>query len=215
MFAGAAFTDQADISDVNADAVELLTTLNIIQGDPDGSFAPEREVTRAEMAKMIYTIRNNGNDDASAYETVTTSFTDISGHWAEGYIKYLQNTGIVAGKSAYIFDPDSTVTTGEAMKMALVLAGYRADKAELTGSKWLNNTVSLATTVGMTKNVQSAIAGGCTRQDAAQILYNTLTDVYAVQWSCCCLFNRQTASQHRHLFAGHTERIVGDRGRNV
>ena len=183
MFAGAAFTDEADISDVNADAVELLTTLNIIQGDPDGSFAPEREVTRAEMAKMIYTIRNNGNDDASAYETVTTSFTDISGHWAEGYIKYLQNTGIVAGKSATKFDPDSTVTTGEAMKMALVLAGYRADKAELTGSKWLNNTVSLATTVGMTKDVQSAIAGGCTRQDAAQVLYNTLTDVYAVQWS--------------------------------
>ena len=183
MFAGAAFTDEADISDVNADAVELLTTLNIIQGDPDGSFAPEREVTRAEMAKMIYTIRNNGNDDASAYETVTTSFTDISGHWAEGYIKYLQNTGIVAGKSAYIFDPDSTVTTAEAMKMALVLAGYRADKAELTGTKWLNNTVSLATTVGMTKDVQSTIAGGCTRQDAAQILSNTLTDVWAVQWS--------------------------------
>ena len=184
MFAGAAsFTDEADISENNRDAVELLTTLNIIQGDPDGSFAPEREVTRAEMAKMIYTIRNNGNDDASAYETVTTSFTDISGHWAEGYIKYLQNTGIVAGKSATKFDPDSTVTTGEAMKMALVLAGYRADKAELTGTKWLNNTVSLATTVGMTKDVQSAIAGGCTRQDAAQVLYNTLTDVYAVQWS--------------------------------
>ena len=184
MFAGAAsFTDAADISDVNADAVELLSALNIIQGDPDGSFAPEREVTRAEMAKMIYTIRNGGNDDASAYETVTTSFTDISGHWAEGYIKYLQNTGIVAGKSAYIFDPDSTVTTGEAMKMALVLAGYRADKAELTGTNWLNNTVSRATTVGMTKNVQSSIAGGCTRQDAAQILYNTLTEVYAVQWS--------------------------------
>ena len=183
MFAGAAsFTDQADISDVNADAVELLTTLNIIQGDPDGSFAPEREVTRAEMAKMIYTIRNNGNDDASAYETVTTSFTDISGHWAEGYIKYLQNTGIVAGKSATIFDPNSTVTTGEAMKMALVLGGYRADKAELTGSQWLKNTVTLATTNGLTKDVNSAIAGGCTRQDAAQILANVLS-MTAVQWS--------------------------------
>ena len=182
MFAGAAFTDEADISDVNADAVELLTTLNIIQGDPDGSFAPEREVTRAEMAKMIYTIRNNGNDDASAYETVTTSFTDISGHWAEGYIKYLQNTGIVAGKSAYIFDPDSTVTTGEAMKMALVLGGYRSDKAELTGTNWLKNTVTLATTNGLTSDVTSAIAGGCTRQDAAQILSNAL-GMTAVQWS--------------------------------
>ena len=183
MFAGAAFTDSADINADNADAVELLTALNIIEGYEDGSFQPEGTVTRAEMAKMIFTIRNGGNDDASAYKTVTTSFTDINGHWAAGYIKYLQNTGIVAGKSAYIFDPDSTVTTAEAMKMALVLSGYRADKAGLTGTAWQNNTISLATTVGMTKDVFSAVAEGCSRQDAAQILSNTLTEVKAVQWS--------------------------------
>ena len=182
MFAGAAFTDAADISDVNADAVELLSALNIIQGDPDGSFAPEREVTRAEMAKMIYTIRNGGNDDASAYETVTTSFTDISGHWAEGYIKYLQNTGIVAGKSAYIFDPDSTVTTGEAMKMALVLAGYDEKNAGLTGINWATNTLTYATTYGLTDNVASAMTAGCARQDAAQILANCL-GMTAVRYS--------------------------------
>ena len=182
-FAGAAFTDAADINADNADAVELLTALNIIEGYEDGSFQPEGTVTRAEMAKMIFTIRNGGNDDASAYETVTTSFTDINGHWAAGYIKYLQNTGIVAGKSAYIFDPDSTVTTAEAMKMALVLSGYRADKAGLTGTAWQNNTISQATTVGLTKDVFSAVAEGCTRQDAAQILSNTLTEVDAVVWS--------------------------------
>ena len=182
MFAGAAFTDAADINADNADAVELLTALGVINGYEDGSYRPDVTVTRAEMAKMIFTIRNGGNDDASAYETVSTSFTDISGHWAEGYIKYLQNTGIVAGKSATEFDPDGTVTTGEAMKMALVLAGYRADKAGLTGTQWLNNTVSYATTYGLTKDVNSSIASGCTRQDAAQILSNAL-DMDAVLWS--------------------------------
>ena len=184
MFAGAAsFTDEADINADNRDAVELLTALNIIQGYEDGSFDPDGTVTRAEMAKMIYTIRNGGNDDASAYETVTTSFTDISGHWAEGYIKYLQNTGIVAGKSATRFDPDSQVTTGEAMKMALALAGYDEEHAGLTGAAWLNNTVALATTYGLTDDVNSAIAGGCTRQDAAQILSNCLVVVIAVRYS--------------------------------
>ena len=183
MFAGAAFTDQADIHADNADAVELLTALGVINGYEDGSFDPEGVVTRAEMAKMIYTIRNGGNDDASAYETVTTSFTDINGHWAEGYIKYLQNTGIVAGKSATRFDPNSQVTTGEAMKMALALAGYDEVNAGLTGVNWLNNTVALATTYGLTDDVHSSIAGGCTRQDAAQILSNCLTEVYAVRWS--------------------------------
>ena len=183
MFAGAAFTDAADINPDNLDAVELLSALKIIQGREDGSYDPQGNVTRAEMAKMIYVIRNGGNDDASAYETVTTTFTDISGHWAEGYIKYLQNTNIVAGKSATKFDPNGNVTTVEAMKMALVLSGYRADKANLTGAAWANNTISQATTVGMTKDVNSAMAGACTRQDAAQILYNTLLEVYAVQFS--------------------------------
>ena len=182
MFAGAAFTDAADINADNTEAVDLLTTLGIIKGYEDGSFQPDGTVTRAEMAKMIYTIRNDGNDDASAYENVTTSFTDISGHWAEGYVKYLQNTGIVAGKSATRFDPDSQVTTGEAMKMALALGGYDEEHAGLTGINWLNNTVSLATTNGLTDNVASAISGGCTRQDAAQILSNAL-GMTAVRWS--------------------------------
>ena len=182
MFAGAAFTDQADINADNVEAVDLLTTLGIIKGYEDGSFDPEGTVDRAEMAKMIYTIRNGGNDDASAHVGNTTSFTDISGHWAEGYIKYLQNTGIVAGKSATQFDPDSQVTTGEAMKMALALAGYDEVNAGLTGTAWLNNTVSLATTYGLTDDVASAISGGCSRQDAAQILANAL-GMTAVRYS--------------------------------
>ena len=175
MFAGAAsFTDQADINTDNVEAVDLLTTLGIIKGYEDGSFNPEGTVTRAEMAKMIYTIRNGGNDDASAHIGNTTSFTDISGHWAEGYIKYLQNTGIVAGKSATKFDPDSQVTTTEAMKMALALAGYDEEHAGLTGINWATNTLTYATTYGLTDNVASAMSAGCARQDAAQILANCL-----------------------------------------
>lgn len=180
--AGAAFSDQDSINKANTDAVELLTTLDVIQGFEDGSFRPEETVTRAQMAKMIYTIRNGGNDNADAYKSATTTFKDISGHWAEGYIKYLQNTGIIAGKSETVFDPDATVTTAEAMKMALVLGGYRADKANLTGATWFNNTVSLATTNQLTDDVYSAMNGDCTRQDAAQILANTL-GMTAVQWS--------------------------------
>ena len=183
MFAGAAsFTDEADISENNRDAVELLTTLKIIKGYEDGSFDPEGTVDRAEMAKMIYTIRNGGNDDASAHVGNTTSFTDISGHWAEGYIKYLQNTGIVAGKSATQFAPDAQVTTAEAMKMALALAGYDEVNAGLTGIDWQKNTLTYATTIGLTDDVNSAMSAGCSRQDAAQILANVL-EANAVRYS--------------------------------
>ena len=65
MFAGAAFTDQADIK-VDSEVVDTLVSLGVINGYTDGSFKPNDTVTRAEMAKMIYVLRT-GNSDASAY----------------------------------------------------------------------------------------------------------------------------------------------------
>ena len=46
------FSDRGEI--VNKDAVSMLTTLGIIEGKPDGSYAPTEGVDRAQMAKMIY-----------------------------------------------------------------------------------------------------------------------------------------------------------------
>ena len=65
MFAGAAFTDQADIK--ATDAVNMLSSLGVITGYTDGSYQPNKVVTRAEMAKMIFVVRNNKIDD-SAYQ---------------------------------------------------------------------------------------------------------------------------------------------------
>ena len=75
MFAGAAFTDQADIK-VDSEVVDTLVSLGVIEGFEDGSFQPNGTVTRAQMAKMIYVLRT-GNSDASAYNDDKTSFTDI------------------------------------------------------------------------------------------------------------------------------------------
>ena len=77
MFAGAAFTDQADIK--TDEAVDMLVALCVINGYTDGSFKPNDTVTRAEMAKMIYVVRT-GKSDASAYNDDKTTFTDINGH---------------------------------------------------------------------------------------------------------------------------------------
>ena len=93
MFAGATFTDSADIK-VENEVVDTLIELGVINGYTDGSFKPNDTVTRAEMAKMIYVLRT-GNSDASAYNNDKTTFTDIKGHWAAGYIKYCQSLGII------------------------------------------------------------------------------------------------------------------------
>ena len=172
MFAGAAFTDQADIK-VDDEVVNTLVSLGVVQGFEDGSFQPNGTVTRAQMAKMIYVLRT-GNSDASAYNDDKTSFTDINGHWARGYIKYCQSLGIIAGKSNTIFAPNANVTAQEAAKMLLVTLGYDPQKAGLVGSSWASKTNALADEAGLLEDVNTSFTAACPRQYAAQLIYNTI-----------------------------------------
>ncbi len=180
MFAGAAsFTDEADIQ--AKDAVNMLTALGVIEGYEDGSFDPDGVVTRAEMAKMIFVVRNNSADD-EAYADITTNLTDINGHWAEGYIKFCESQGIIAGYGDGTFRPDATVTGTEAAKMLLVLTGYDEVNAGLTGTAWATNTLRHAGAAGILDNVSASLSAGLPRQWAAQMIYNTLS-ADRVKWS--------------------------------
>ena len=172
MFAGAAFTDQADIK-VKSDVVDTLVSLGVIEGFEDGSFQPNGTVTRAQMAKMIYVLRT-GNSDASAYNDDKTSFTDIGSHWARGYIKYCQSLGIIAGKSNTKFVPNEKVSAQEAAKMLLVTLGYDAQKAGLVGTGWASKTNALADENGLLEDVNTSFTSACPRQYAAQLIYNTI-----------------------------------------
>ena len=172
MFAGAAFTDQADIK-VDSEVVDTLVSLGVIEGFENGSFQPNGTVTRAQMAKMIYVLRT-GNSDASAYNNDKTTFTDINGHWAAGYIKYCQSLNIIAGKSNTKFCPNDKVTTQEAAKMLLVTLGYDAKKAGLVGAGWASKTNALADENGLLEDVNTSFTGACPRQYAAQLIYNTI-----------------------------------------
>ena len=174
MFAGAAFTDSADIKDANTEAVDTLVALGVINGYTDGSFKPNGTVTRTEMAKMIYIIRSGGNSDASAYNDDKTSFTDIGSHWARGYIKYCQSLGIIASKSNTKLCPNDKVTAQEAAKMLLVTLGYDATKAGLTGAGWASKTNALADENSLLEDVNTSFTAACPRQYAAQLIYNTI-----------------------------------------
>ena len=182
MFAGAAsYSDKADIK--ASTAVDMLSSLGVIQGYDDGSFKPNTTVTRAQMAKMIFTIMNGGNDNANAYASLPTAFTDLpTAAWAQGYVRYLQNTGIIAGKSATKFAPNDTVTGLEAAKMVLVAAGYNAQKAGLTGAAWAQNTMKYGQLNNLFEDVDTDLNAALPRQYAAQILYNAL-DMERVVWS--------------------------------
>ncbi|ANU41998.2 hypothetical protein ADH75_04045 [Flavonifractor plautii] len=87
-------TDKDQI--VNKDAVSMLVSLGIIEGKPDGSYAPTENVDRAQMAKMLSVIMNKGVDNSALYQSVNSGLTDITSNWAKGHINYCYTTGNTA-----------------------------------------------------------------------------------------------------------------------
>ena len=160
----------------------MLSALGVINGYTDGSFKPDATITRAEAAKMIYTIWNGGNDDASAFEWKSV-FNDVySGHWAEGYINFCYTNGIINGTSATTFSPEEAVTGTQLAKMLLICMGYQADKSGLEGTGYSQRTNALATQNGLYVDVASSVSNAMPRQYAAQIMYNALK-ADTVLWS--------------------------------
>ena len=172
-FAGAAFTDQSSIK-VDSKVIDTLTEKNVIKGFADGSFQPDKAVTRAQMAKMMFVLRT-GSDDAAYYaKDMTDTFTDTVGTWSNGYVKYCQAYGIVSGKSSTVFAPNAPVTTAEAAKMLLVYGGHDVEKDGLTGIQWKENTLKLADAEGLLTSVNTKPDDALPRQYAAQMIYNAL-----------------------------------------
>ena len=132
---------------------------------------------------MIYTIRSGGNDDASSYAGMKTTFTDVADTaWYAGYVKYCQSVGIVSGRSKTTFDPNADVSGVEAALMCLRVMGYDPAKANIGGSNWSTTTIGLATENGLLDDVNCPITTGLPRQYAAQIMYNMI-DAHTVRWS--------------------------------
>ena len=57
------FTDQATIGGDYVDDVNMLVELGVIAGYPDGSFGPQKNITRAEFTKMAYTLKYGSDTD--------------------------------------------------------------------------------------------------------------------------------------------------------
>ena len=169
------FTDADEIT--HRDAVDILVALDVINGQDDGSFNPKGDVTRAQMAKMIAVAMKGGNDVSTGVKS-TASFTDIKGHWAESYIEYCYDLGIINGRGEGVFAPDDKVTGVEAAKMVLTALGYDSEAYKLTGAQWSTRTDELARTAK--PSLYEALGNDvvlnapANRDTAAQMIWNGL-----------------------------------------
>lgn len=129
-----------DFADVTEDswyntAVSTMAGMNILKGRTANSFAPQAPITRAEFAAICARF-----DSGRAEEN--SSFTDISGHWAEKEIERAATLGWVSGYTDGSFHPDAPITRAEAMTLInRVLCRMPETKADLLDSmtKWPDN----------------------------------------------------------------------------
>lgn len=112
------------LEDVSEDAwygndVLDLRMNNVVKGYDDGTFRPDKPVTRAEFVAMI--VRMTGED---AGETVFTSpFSDVSTHdWYAPYLRYAKNNDIVKGMPDGSFHPNNPISRAEAVQILSNLA---------------------------------------------------------------------------------------------
>jgi len=89
--------------------IEELYDQGITGGYPDGTYRPENQVTRAEMA--IFLLKGIGVSPPPL--DGSHPFSDISGHWAEIFIEELYDQGITGGYPDGTYRPESKVTRAE------------------------------------------------------------------------------------------------------
>jgi hypothetical protein len=147
------------------EAVEVLMALGVVNGYPDGTYKPERVVTRAEMAKLLVEALGYGQLAGG-----TAPYSDTAGHWAQGSIGLASGIGLVQGYPDGTFKPDATVSFDEAVTMILRALGYT--DASLRGA-WPTNYKIKAIDLGLYDDT-SAQTGGADRGNVAIMLFNAL-----------------------------------------
>jgi len=167
-------SDFKDYSKVtNKEAVDVLTAIGVINGNADGTFAPEGKFTRAEAATLVSYL-TLGKTVADALPTSATKFSDVPAtHWAAKYVQYCADAGIVNGVGNGKFDPDAKLTSTQWALMLLGALGYNAKNEGIGGAGWELATTRLAMKAGVASDTE--LTGAFNRDMAAKFAFNTLT----------------------------------------
>lgn len=157
--AGGSFSDVSD-SAWYATAVNTLVELDVLSGYEDGTFRPNNAVTRAEFVTAV----------CKCFDSLSTGsagFSDVSGHWAEGFINQAVAEDWISGFPDGTFRPDESIQRCQVtaiLNKALERtgSGFAADAGtqefvDVPSSHWAYEHIAEAA-----DPVGSAIETGCT-----------------------------------------------------
>ena len=129
---------------------DLLNTDDHIQylfGYPEGTFGPENNMTRAEVAQMFYNLLLDQD------VTITKTFDDVpAGAWYAKAVNTLASLGVVSGVGNGDFEPERSITRAEftsiAMKFAEGKTGGTNIFSDVKSTDWFYRAVVNSTQYG-------------------------------------------------------------------
>lgn len=192
------YVDAADIDESKVDAVNAVYDWGIMQGNNKGEFNPKGLLTRDEMSKIMYAMKEIGLDVESYYGGfLTAAFVDAAKvpAWSKNYMGYAYIENIFVGNAKkeinalgnlsyvqativllralgadrmYGFDNNP-----EGVKITYVVDGKTYNLFE--GPKWFENAVSYGAKYKLFKGLDIAdFNANTTREDVAVMIYNAV-----------------------------------------
>jgi len=162
--------------------IENTSTVGLIKGYPDGSFRPDGELSRAELATLM--VRAKGIEVKGIAKKV---FKDVpKSFWAARYIEEAKRLGLIKGyktkKGNYIFRPNNKLKMSEAVAIlarfdSLPLAQVETRSfSDVPVNHWSAKYIDAAKKAGMLSHIPEGRIGlknQITRAQAVKMLSNT------------------------------------------
>jgi hypothetical protein len=151
------YRDRAQIPSYATNATTVATQKLLVVNYPQpDQLEPLREITRAEIAVLIYqalVATGQENPLPSAYivkpETEIPSFSDIVGHWAEPFIRALVSMNLTQGFADGTYQPDQAMS--RAQYTALIAAAFNPpakrpspEFTDIAKDFWAANAIEIA-----------------------------------------------------------------------
>ncbi len=168
------FTDDDAIT--YGEAIEVISTIGVVDGYADGKFNPTNNLTRQAAAKIICNLVL-GPTTAASLTADTAPFPDVpvNGDFA-GYITYCAQRGIINGYPDGTFKPGNPLTGYAFMKMLLGALGYNAEIEGYIGDNWSVAVAKQAIGIGLATGLEGDFNGTKTvnREEACLYALNML-----------------------------------------